>query len=98
MNLLAKEEKKIFVERLNKFLKFTETEVDKGVNPGGHYKAVWSRDASFILKDQFLSGHFKIALQQILLIWSNQIITTQEPSLSLLYSILKKNTLLYGRG
>jgi hypothetical protein len=98
VNLLAKEERKIFVERLNKFIKFTQTEVDKGVNPGGHYKAVWSRDASFILKDQFLSGHFKIALQQILLIWSNQIITTQEPSLSLLYCNLKKKPLLYGRG
>ena len=98
MNLLAQEEKKIFVERLNKFIEFTQTEVDKGVNPGGHYKAVWTRDAAFILKDQFLSGHFKIALQQILLIWSNQIVATEEPSLSLLYCNLKTKPLLYGRG
>lgn len=102
MNLLAREEKekekKIFMERLNKFIEFTRTEVDKGVNPGGYYKAVWSRDASFILKDQFLSGHFKIALQQILLIWSNQILATEEPSLSLLYCNLKRKPLLYGRG
>ena len=100
MNLLAQEEKekKIFVERLNKFIEFTQTEVDKGVNPGGYYKAVWTRDAAFILKDQFLSGHFKIALQQILLIWSNQIIATEEPSLSLLYCTWKRKPLLYGRG
>ena len=97
MNLLDLEEKKIFVQRLNKFIEFTQTEVDKGINPGGYYKAVWTRDAAFILKDQFLSGHFKIALQQILLIWSNQIIVS-EPSLSLLYCTLKRKPLLYGRG
>ena len=94
-------EKKIFVERLQKFIEFTQIEVDKGVNPGGHYKAVWTRDAAFILKDQFLSGHFKIALQQILLIWSNQIIatsTTKEKLISLLYCDLKTKPLLYGRG
>jgi hypothetical protein len=91
-------EKKIFIERLNKFIEFTQSEVDKGVNPGGHYKAVWTRDAAFILKDQFLSGHFKIALQQILLIWSNQIIATEERSLSLLYCTWKRKPLLFGRG
>jgi len=94
-------EKRIFVKLLNKFIKFTQTEVDKGVNPGGHYKAVWTRDAAFILKDQFLSGHFKIALQQILLIWSNQIIATttkEEKLVSLLYCDLKTKPLLYGRG
>ncbi|HKO39710.1 MAG TPA: hypothetical protein VJU85_00485 [Nitrososphaeraceae archaeon] len=100
MNLLAQEEeeRKIFVKRLNKFIDFTQTEVDKGVNPGGHYKAVWTRDAAFILKDQFLSGHFKVVLQQILLIWSNQIIATEKTSISLLYCTLKKKPLLYGRG
>jgi hypothetical protein len=86
------------VQRLNKFIEFTQTEVDKGVNPGGYYKAVWTRDAAFILKDQSLSGHFKIELQQILLIWSNQIIATEEHSLSLLYCNLKRKPLLYGRG
>ena len=100
MSLVSQEEKekKIFVERLNKFIEFTQSEVDKGVNPGGHYEAVWTRDAAFILKDQFLSGHFKIALQQILLIWSNQIIATEERSLSLLYCTWKRKPLLFGRG
>jgi len=100
VSLVSQEEKekKIFIERLNKFIEFTQSEVDKGVNPGGHYKAVWTRDAAFILKDQFLSGHFKIALQQILLIWSNQIIATEERSLSLLYCTWKRKPLLFGRG
>ena len=100
MNLVSQKEKekKIFVERLNKFIEFTQTEVDKGVNPGGYYNAVWTRDAAFILKDQFLSGYFKIALQQILLIWSNKVIDTEEPSLSLLYCTWKRKPLLYGRG
>jgi hypothetical protein len=100
VNILGQEEKerKVFVERLNQFIEFTQTEVDKGVNPGGHYKAVWTRDAAFILKDQFLSGHFKVVLQQILLIWSNQIIATEKTSISLLYCTLKKKPLLYGRG
>ena len=48
-------------------------EAEKDVNPGGYYKAIWTRDAAFILKDQFLSGHFKSTLERILLILSNQI-------------------------
>ncbi|MGE0242852.1 MAG: GH116 family glycosyl hydrolase [Nitrososphaeraceae archaeon] len=103
MNSLVQkdEEKKILMEFLNKFIKSTQSEVEKGVNPGGHYKAVWTRDAAFILKDQFLSGHFKIILEQILLIWSNQIIATtkEEKSISnFLHSDFKIKPLLYGRG
>ena len=75
-------------------------EVDKGINPGSHYEAVWTRDAVLYSRIKFLSGHFKIALQQILLIWSNQIIatTTKEKLISLLYCDLKTKPLLYGRG
>ena len=47
MNLLdTRREKDLFVQRLNKFIEFTQTEVDKGINPGGYYKAVWTRDAA----------------------------------------------------
>jgi hypothetical protein len=51
---------------------------------------------------KFLSGHFKIAHQQIFLIWSNQIIaitktTEKEKLLSFPYCDLKPKTLLYGR-
>ena len=78
-------------------------EVDKGINPGSHYEAVWTRDVVLYSRIKFLSGHFKIALQQILLIWSNQIIaitktTGKEKLISLLYCDLKTKTLLYGRG
>lgn len=96
---LAGQEKRTYIERLDKFIEITQAEVDKGANPGGYYKAVWARDAAFILKDQFLSGHIKLALQQILLIWSNQI-GTGSPSDSpfLLYCPLKEKPLIYGRG
>jgi hypothetical protein len=97
-----KEREKItFLKRLHKFIEFTQTEVDRGINPGGHYKAVWTRDAAFILKDQFLSGYLKMTLEQILLIWSNQIhsttVTRKGISSSLDFN-LKKKPLLYGRG
>ena len=97
-------EKIAFFKRLHKFIEFTRTEVDRGINPGGYYKAVWTRDAAFILRDQFLSGYHKIALEQILLIWSNQIHSTTttgretSSSPSLLDSNLKRKPLLYGRG
>jgi hypothetical protein len=96
VGFVTQNEKKIFIDHLNKFIEVTQREVAKGVNPGGHYKAIWTRDAAFILKDQFLSGHFQLVLQQIILIWSNQIIA--EPSLSLLYCASKRKPLLYGRG
>jgi Glycosyl-hydrolase family 116, catalytic region len=92
-------DKSNFIELLNKFIEFTQIEVDNDINPGGHYKAVWTRDAAFILKDQFLSGHFKVVLEQILLIWSNQITaTTESQQQSFLYCSLKTKPLFYGRG
>ena len=94
-------EKIAFLINMLKFIEFTQTEVDRGINPGGHYKAVWTRDAAFILKDQFLSGHFKIVLEQILLIWTNQIIVTPQEEKtvsSFLYSDFKTKPLVYGRG
>ena len=91
------EDQKIFNERTSGFMNATKFEADKDVNPGGYYKAIWARDAAFILKDQFLSGHFKPTLDRILLIWSNQI--GKEVSPSLLYcSNFKRKPLLYGRG
>jgi hypothetical protein len=51
----------------------TDEFLDEGVNPGGYYKAVWCRDASYILKDWFLAGRFGHVMQEILYIWSHQI-------------------------
>ena len=45
-----------FAKKLNKFLRTTEEHILKEANPGGHYNAIWPRDASYILKDQFISG------------------------------------------
>ena len=74
-----------FPEKAGRFIESTEQFVSAGVNPGGYYKAVWARDASYILKDWFLSGRFKDAMQEILFIWSHQITPVGEK-------------IIYGRG
>ena len=63
-----------FGQKLSKFLNNTDRYIQEA-NPGGHYKEIWLRDASYILKDQFISSAKK---QQELLsiirkIWSHQI-------------------------
>ena len=74
-----------FVTRADRFLQKTQEHALQGVNPGGVYQAIWCRDASYILKDWFLSGNVDGALQQIYQIWSHQISFNQEK-------------LVYGRG
>ena len=66
-------------------MKLTEQFADEGVNPGGYYKAVWARDASYILKDWFLTGSFERVMQEILFVWSHQITKDNEK-------------IIYGRG
>ena len=86
-----------FNESYTKFINATQVEIEKSVNPGGYYKAIWCRDASFILKDQFLTDEYESTLKQILLIWANQI--GKESYNSLLQCCnLKGIPLLYGRG
>ena len=68
------------------YLENTREIVFQGINPGGHYKAIWCRDASYILHDWFVSGGSIIEiLKQICFIWSHQIKTGKEK-------------LIYGRG
>lgn len=55
------------------FVRKTEKYVHQGVNPGGYYHAVWCRDASYILKDWFLSGAAEKVMQEIQNLWSHQI-------------------------
>lgn len=95
--VISQEDKMIFDKRYAEFMNATKFEAGKDVNPGGYYKAIWARDAAFILKDQFLSGHYESTLYQSLLIWSNQIGTEVSPLL-LYCSNLKRKPLLYGRG
>lgn len=74
-----------FAARAESFIQRTQEQALQGLNPGGVYQAIWCRDASYILKDWFLTGNIHGALQQIFLIWSHQI----SPS---------KEKLVYGRG
>jgi Glycosyl-hydrolase family 116, catalytic region len=76
---------KSFVVSANTFLQKTNEHVLQGLNPGGIYQAIWCRDASYILKDWFLSGNIDGVMQQIYQIWSHQI----SPS---------KEKIVYGRG
>ncbi|HET6779717.1 MAG TPA: hypothetical protein VFH09_00985, partial [Nitrososphaera sp.] len=74
-----------FSQIANHFLKSTEHFIHDGANPGGYYKAIWCRDASYILKDWFLSGRFEDVMQELLYIWSHQI-------------TLGGEKIIYGRG
>lgn len=74
-----------FAEQANRFLESTDRFVQEGVNPGGYYKAVWCRDAAYILRDWFLTGRFADVMQELLYIWSHQINSGSEK-------------VIYGRG
>jgi glycogen debranching enzyme len=74
-----------FSSKADRFMELTEGYIHEGVNPGGYYKAVWCRDASYILKDWFLSGRMQDVMQELLFIWSHQITPAGEK-------------LVYGRG
>jgi hypothetical protein len=74
-----------FVAKAGTFMVKTEEHALQGVNPGGHYQAIWCRDASYILQDWSRSGNMAAALQQLYLIWSHQI----QPG---------REKLVYGRG
>jgi glycogen debranching enzyme len=62
-----------FSQIANHFLESTEHFVYGTASPGGYYKAIWCRDASYILKDWFLSGRFQDVMQELLYVWSHQI-------------------------
>ena len=51
----------------------TDKYTSQNTEPGDYYRAVWCRDAAYILKDQYLSGHHGAVLQQIRDIWNKQI-------------------------
>ena len=73
------------IRDLRNFLTFTENYTSKSSEPGDYYNALWCRDAAYILKDQFLSGHHVTALEQLKHIWKRQIGTNS-------------TKLIYGRG
>ena len=61
------------IGNLKNFLSLTEKYTSQNTEPGDYYKAVWCRDAAYILKDQFLSGHSAAVLDQLKYIWNKQI-------------------------
>src|SRR5580765_4652709 len=73
------------ISKIRNFLTTTENYISQNAEPGDYYKAVWCRDAAYILKDQFLSGRRIAALQQLKYIWKNQIGSQSQK-------------LIYGRG
>src|SRR5919108_4801637 len=63
-----------FNQKAEKFMNKTQQHVLEEINPGGYYSAIWCRDASFILRDWFLSGtNIDKILERFRLIWSHQI-------------------------
>src|ERR1051325_651257 len=74
-----------FITKANRFIQKTQEHALQGVNPGGVYQAIWCRDASYILRDWFLSGNIDGVCQQIYQIWPHQISPDKEK-------------LVYGRG
>ena len=76
---------KSFTAKAEQFMKHTEQHALQGVNPGGIYQAIWSRDASYILRSWFHSRNIHGVLQQISIIWSHQIVAGKEK-------------VIYGRG
>jgi len=59
-----------FIDYTNKFY---STNKKLKLNPGGIYTGIWCRDASYILRDWFISGRVYEALKQLETIWSYQI-------------------------
>jgi glycogen debranching enzyme len=84
-NSLQQEDSNLFFMKADKFLEKTTEYVHLGINPGDYYKAIWTRDAAFILKDQFLTGDTYNVLRSLYFIWTHQIDLNDEK-------------VIYGRG
>ena len=69
---------KSFYAKGERFVEKTSEHILQSVNPGGVYQAIWCRDASYILRDWFMSGNVDGTLEQIFRIWSHQITPNRE--------------------
>lgn len=83
---LEERDKLSFFQEINNFLDKTTEYVHVGINPGDYYKAIWTRDASYILKDQFLTGDTYNVFRALYFIWTHQIGENENQSV------------IYGRG
>jgi hypothetical protein len=63
-----------FYRRAQQFIESTDKFLIQDLRPGGIYNGIWCRDASYILRDWFLSGtNIDEILERLRLIWSHQI-------------------------
>src|ERR1051325_3589460 len=74
-----------FSSKARAFVKSTDSYARQDMNPGDYYRAVWCRDAAYILKDWFLAGNVSDVMQAFHFIWSHQIAPGSEK-------------IVYGRG
>ena len=84
-NSLQEDDLNLFFMEADRFLERTAEYIHRGINPGDYYKAVWTRDAAFILNDQFLTGDTYNVLRSLYFIWTHQINLNDEK-------------VIYGRG
>src|ERR671925_1713795 len=76
-----------FYRRAQQFIESTNKFLIQDLKPGGIYNGIWCRDASYILRDWFLSGtNIDEILERLRLIWSHQIIANTDEKI------------IYGRG
>jgi hypothetical protein len=76
-----------FYRRAQQFIESTDKSLIQDLRPGGIYNGIWCRDASYILRDWFLSGtNIDEILERLRLIWSHQIIANTDEKI------------IYGRG
>ena len=73
------------VSSLANFLASTDKYITQSTEPGDYYRAVWCRDAAYILRDQFVTGNHIEVFSQLKHMWKNQIGSDS-------------NNLIYGRG
>jgi hypothetical protein len=83
---LQQRERASFFKEAEGFLDKTTEYVHLGINPGDYYKAIWTRDAAFILKDQFLTGDTYNVFKALHFIWTHQI------------DLGNNRKIIYGRG
>ena len=70
---MQKENDGLFFQEIDRFLDRTAEYVHLGINPGDYYEAIWTRDASYILKDQFLTGDTYNVFRALYFVWAHQI-------------------------
>jgi hypothetical protein len=75
--------------KAQRFIQSTDKFLIEDLKPGGIYEGIWCRDASYILKDWYLSGKIEQTLKEVRNIWSYQVEEDDDTH---------SRKLIYGRG